>query len=195
MQPPDCTTKCALRGFLGALLWVCSAREGVLTLIFVPQCVERECVYAWCGVVSDCPGGLFVVRAGVAQLVEHLICNQRVGGSNPFASSTYSNRSKDRETASLKRMEFTGGGCLFKRPGPVLRGDPTEVHAPKCRRVLRAGPDALKRVAGGERQADLAGSPEADFRSWGALAGSPATGLCRRGALRTGGRAVNGSRL
>jgi len=27
-------------------------------------------------------------RAGVAQLVEHLICNQRVGGSNPFASSS-----------------------------------------------------------------------------------------------------------
>ena len=27
------------------------------------------------------------VWAGVAQLVEHLICNQRVGGSNPFASS------------------------------------------------------------------------------------------------------------
>ena len=26
--------------------------------------------------------------AGVAQLVEHLICNQTVGGSNPFASST-----------------------------------------------------------------------------------------------------------
>ena len=29
------------------------------------------------------------VWAGVAQLVEHLICNQRVGGSNPFASSSY----------------------------------------------------------------------------------------------------------
>jgi hypothetical protein len=27
-------------------------------------------------------------HAGVAQLVEHLICNQRVGGSNPFASSS-----------------------------------------------------------------------------------------------------------
>ena len=26
--------------------------------------------------------------AGVAQLVEHLICNQRVRGSNPFASSS-----------------------------------------------------------------------------------------------------------
>ncbi len=31
-------------------------------------------------------GGRFS-SAGVAQLVEHLICNQRVGGSNPFASS------------------------------------------------------------------------------------------------------------
>ena len=27
------------------------------------------------------------LAAGVAQLVEHLICNQRVRGSNPFASS------------------------------------------------------------------------------------------------------------
>jgi hypothetical protein len=29
----------------------------------------------------------FCQRAGVAQLVEQLICNQRVGGSSPFASS------------------------------------------------------------------------------------------------------------
>ncbi len=28
-------------------------------------------------------------RAGVAQLVEHLICNQRVGGSSPFTGSIY----------------------------------------------------------------------------------------------------------
>ena len=28
-------------------------------------------------------------NAGVAQLVEQLICNQQVGGSNPFASSIY----------------------------------------------------------------------------------------------------------
>ena len=33
----------------------------------------------------DCAGKQ--ISAGVAQLVEHLICNQRVGGSNPFASS------------------------------------------------------------------------------------------------------------
>src|ERR1700679_3801053 len=37
-----------------------------------------------------------VAWAGVAQLVEHLICNQRVGGSSPFASS--SSRSRKRKT-------------------------------------------------------------------------------------------------
>ena len=31
--------------------------------------------------------GLFCLAAGVAQLVEQLICNQQVGGSKPFASS------------------------------------------------------------------------------------------------------------
>ena len=36
--------------------------------------------------------GSTVVRAGVAQLVEHLICNQTVGGSSPFASSRVSFR-------------------------------------------------------------------------------------------------------
>ena len=34
--------------------------------------------------------GSTAVRAGVAQLVEHLICNQTVGGSSPFASSRVS---------------------------------------------------------------------------------------------------------
>ena len=36
----------------------------------------------------DCLCGIFsrFNWAGVAQLVEHLICNQRVGGSNPSAS-------------------------------------------------------------------------------------------------------------
>ncbi len=52
------------------------------------------------GTLYNCPGHLAGIRgislrggasfpriAGVAQSVEHLICNQRVGGSNPFASS------------------------------------------------------------------------------------------------------------
>jgi hypothetical protein len=29
------------------------------------------------------------IRAGLAQLVEHLICNQGVGGSNPSAGTKY----------------------------------------------------------------------------------------------------------
>ena len=33
--------------------------------------------------------------AGVAQLVEHLICNQRVRGSNPFASSSIGSGRQD----------------------------------------------------------------------------------------------------
>src|SRR5436190_2933672 len=33
-----------------------------------------------------------IQRAGVAQLAEHLICNERVGGSSPFASSPSTRR-------------------------------------------------------------------------------------------------------
>ena len=40
----------------------------------------KACVLGW-------QSGL-LYWAGVAQLVEHLICNQRVGGSNPFVSSS-----------------------------------------------------------------------------------------------------------
>jgi hypothetical protein len=36
-----------------------------------------------------------LILAGVAQLVEHLICNQRVGGSSPSASSISSTESGD----------------------------------------------------------------------------------------------------
>jgi hypothetical protein len=57
-------------------------------------CAEQECARAdhrFPGEISGWRSG-FRRRgkpfwAGVAQLVEHLICNQRVGGSNPFASS------------------------------------------------------------------------------------------------------------
>ena len=45
----------------------CTSDAVVLTLLIVPA--RGKCF------------------AGVAQLVEHLICNQRVRGSNPFASS------------------------------------------------------------------------------------------------------------
>ena len=48
-------------------------------------CVEQECAHVFCRFPGQVSGWFW---AGVAQLVEHLICNQRVGGSNPFASST-----------------------------------------------------------------------------------------------------------
>jgi hypothetical protein len=48
---------------------------------------------------SFCRTRWSVPSAGVAQLVEHLICNQRVGGSNPFASST---RLVIRQTGSMQ---------------------------------------------------------------------------------------------
>jgi hypothetical protein len=35
------------------------------------------------------------MKAGVAQLVEQLICNQQVGGSTPSASSKSAKRSKN----------------------------------------------------------------------------------------------------
>ena len=44
-------------------------------------------------------------RAGVAQLVEHLICNQTVGGSNPFASSK-----------RLPELSVRSQGCRVGRP-------------------------------------------------------------------------------
>jgi hypothetical protein len=68
-----------------------------------------------------------VVRAGVAQLVEHLICNQRVGGSNPFASSRYGTKN------GFWNKKFSPAYWGLVSAGPVLRGDPTEVHAPNFR--------------------------------------------------------------
>ena len=49
------------------------------------------------------------MAAGVAQPVEHLICNQRVGGSNPFASSSLSEVSR-KNRASGRRSVDSGAG-------------------------------------------------------------------------------------
>ena len=65
-----------------------ASRLGKNSRVYSWVTAGRYCLHVSCRCVnfSDCPG----VRerfAGVAQLVEHLICNQRVRGSNPFASS------------------------------------------------------------------------------------------------------------
>ena len=46
--------------------------------------------------------GTQAVWAGVAQLVEHLICNQRVGGSNPFVSSIFASSISVSRRSSLQ---------------------------------------------------------------------------------------------
>src|SRR6266568_5509816 len=68
--------------------------------------------------------------AGVAQLVEHLICNQRVGGSNPFASSKFSSDRARRmrgETRSEVRLSFRE-----KRPPKGSTGQAESAAVP-CR--------------------------------------------------------------
>jgi hypothetical protein len=50
--------------------------------------------------------------AGVAQLVEHLICNQRVGGSIPSASSTSLRQGSEAEQSWQKKLT---GWCLLTR--------------------------------------------------------------------------------
>ena len=50
--------------------------------------------------------------AGVAQLVEHLICNQRVGGSIPSASSTSVRQGSAAEKFSQRKLT---GWCLLTR--------------------------------------------------------------------------------
>src|ERR1700759_66033 len=55
---------------------------------------------------SDCAGWVRN-QAGVAQLVELLICNQAVGGSNPFASSSPPGRCKSKQ----RREEFGCTAC------------------------------------------------------------------------------------
>ena len=66
---------------------VCPRATGVLILCSVPR-IPGSAFVCLRGIVLGPPGRCLGYRAGVAQLVEHLICNQTVGGSNPFASST-----------------------------------------------------------------------------------------------------------
>src|ERR1051325_10377259 len=65
------------------------------------------------------------IAAGVAQLVEHLICNQRVGGSSPFAGS-------------MSHLKIAGVVEWLMAPGckpggftPYVGSNPTPCTSPK----------------------------------------------------------------
>ena len=89
-------------------------------LLLSPGCANLDFCAVVRAVVVVCPygflgfrGGFRVDRAGVAQLVEHLICNQRVGGSNPFASST----ERKAQTGARSGQRFCRRLRLFWAPG------------------------------------------------------------------------------
>src|ERR1700722_12552080 len=158
----------AIRGCDSAFFTVCSLCGGVLTLISVP-CTRKAGVCPRTNrVPGRLPGG---ERAGVAQLVEHLICNQRVGGSNPFASSKYGSGNGGR-----KRQELTGGDKILN--AGVLT--PRRIH-------FRRNVGKFRRSTGG---CGVRGR-------WmsGELGGVSGGGFFAPGQMGTGGRAVNGSRL
>ena len=77
-------------------------------------------------------------RAGVAQLVEHLICNQRVGGSNPSASSAKIFRVRGRfpidcgRQVPASRRICESVFCLSKLRGCTVA---FYVYFPPCGRV------------------------------------------------------------
>jgi hypothetical protein len=69
---------------LAAFSLVVGLSGGGAWVVDLPTRLDRpECaVYLYFALLARAPGS-----AGVAQLVEHLICNEVVGGSSPFASS------------------------------------------------------------------------------------------------------------
>ena len=63
--------------------------------------------------VENCEHAMFFcLLAGVAQLVEQLICNQQVAGSNPIASSS---NAKQSSSAGKKARQVRVGSEAVKR--------------------------------------------------------------------------------
>jgi hypothetical protein len=86
------------------------------TTHFFPQAWLLTCSDPELPLAISLPSLLFLLglsSAGVAQLVEHLICNQRVGGSIPSASSTrnFAGGVRRSESSKLKIR----GWCLLTR--------------------------------------------------------------------------------
>ena len=116
---------------------------------------------------------IMAVRAGVAQLVEHLICNQTVGGSSPFASS----RLIPAWTVGSRGILCAG----WLRPPVFARSHPI---------YFSRLPKLFSR--------EFVVSVETSRESWCAememVSASGTTQVLLKG-MCTGGRAVNGSRL
>src|SRR5437899_8556305 len=82
--------------------------------------------------------------AGVAQLVEHLICNQRVGGSIPSASSTRNQWGSEAKRILEGKMKGlvsfdTSPICVFAGNARNLLKDKSEIFASCPKSLVRDG--------------------------------------------------------
>ena len=138
-----------------------------------PRCVNLSFHARHCGDASVCLRNVWVmaVRAGVAQLVEHLICNQTVGGSSPFASS----RLIPAWTVGSRGILCAG----WLRPPVFARSHPI-FFSRSCFR--------------GNLESPFETSRESWCAEMEKVSASGTTQVLLKG-MCTGGRAVNGSRL
>ena len=120
------------------------------------------CPYAMPGRFSGFRAGFRVGRAGVAQLVEHLICNQRVRGSNPFASSSIWFRNAEQLRGAVGTTDFFPEHSIrnFSKCG-VLRDRFSRawclrvLGTARCHTTLRAGAspgEARRSLMGNDRR-------------------------------------------
>jgi hypothetical protein len=75
--------------------------------------------------------------AGIAQLVEQLICNQQVVGSNPTAGSTFTGGSRDaggddEEVAKIRTAKGAAHPLYAKRAAAALFRDPSLISVVLC---------------------------------------------------------------
>ena len=115
----DCTVTGAGHWDSGALKLL--RRPGYVNLVF---CAEDsgQCICVPSGNQLGPPSVCREIRAGVAQLVEHLICNQTVGGSNPFASSMSIGTGS--LLSGLQGLDFGSFGLGSRESGRSRRGNP-----------------------------------------------------------------------
>ena len=114
-------------------------------------------------------GSITRLRAGVAQLVEQLICNQPVGGSNPFASPTISiallttpDKKFERLTAMRSASRMWSVGVVAKRSNAA--GCKPAGLAPSKVRILPAPPISGERITGGSSSVGRASAFQAEGR-------------------------------
>ena len=87
--------------------------------------------------------------AGVAQLVEHLICNQRVGGSNPFVSSTRQFQSSElsKRWTDLVVLPAGSGAQTSHHSFKAFPGDRKDRSAPEFGALSWLGAALFRRFA------------------------------------------------